>query len=126
MGASLGIKVCSRAKIPNIKVLMILDCIDSSHNPPVDSIGKNLSIPKCFRDLNEAKRWNRRLGSISAENIGEISLNGRLKNSENGLEFQTCYQTATKWWNNWFDNISETFLSIQSIYKMAIFAGHRD
>ena len=124
MGGSLATCIAQRAKIPKIKALITIDCVGEARysTEQLDSLAIRQHDVK-FKSVADACTWYQQESTFITKKMAEISITPRLKKSGAMNEFILPIKSTQKYWNGWFEDHSEKFLSV-SAYKMALFAGH--
>jgi len=122
LGGLIATEIAVRNKMRKIKVLLSMDCIqdapdefirhceDSSHHM-VNSFDSTEDAIQVYKSNNH----------LLTQEMAEVSVLPRLKKTDDRYSFIVSFKSTQKYWKEWFDNMSNRFLSVKA-YKVIFFA----
>ncbi|MEN2497318.1 MAG: Protein phosphatase methylesterase 1 [Marteilia pararefringens] len=126
MGGCVAIEISRRGKLPNVRAFVTIDCfadLESQHYYLTNST--DASENRLYESVDHAVDEYRKSFNTVDHNMARISIESRLNQTIHGFKFNLSYLDTSKYWHDWFHDLTQKFLS-QSCYKIAIISGSRD
>ena len=124
MGGVLAINLATRSKIPKIKAIITIDCVEDAHKE-YEKLQSEISSEKVtlFTSIESAVQWYKAENPNVSSKLAEVSMTPRLKKQNNArLVYKMPFEATRNYWQGWFENMSEKFLSVKT-YKISFLAG---
>ncbi|KAJ3271801.1 Protein phosphatase methylesterase 1 [Terramyces sp. JEL0728] len=120
MGAPVVISAMPRLK--KVVGIVVLDVVEGT---AIESLGMMTSIlmrrPKSFKSKEDAIEWSLKSGGKNLESL-KVSVPGQLRNVNGKYYWRTDLESSKIYWQGWFENMSEKFLSCKCA-KLLVLAG---
>lgn len=125
LGGAIAIHSCGALQ-NDVKIigLIIIDVVEGTALSSLDHIKKILlKRPKDFEKISEAIHWSIYSNLIQKVESACVSIPSQLKENEDGkFYWKTDLLKTEKYWNEWYQGISEIFLNLK-IPKLLLVAG---
>lgn len=125
VGHSMGGAVVAHTAqlLPNVIGLIVIDVVEGSAIDAVHSTQQSLhSRPESFPSLTAAVSWHLTSHTFKDAAVARISVPSLLRFKSGTWLWKTDLLATQPYWNDWFTNLSETFLAARCS-KLLILAG---
>ncbi|KAI8887191.1 protein phosphatase methylesterase 1, partial [Backusella circina FSU 941] len=123
MGGSVVVDVAQKRRVSNIMGVTVLDVVEGSAMDALTSMTTIAnSRPSCFQSVEQAISWSVQSDTLRNSASARLSIPALLTESNSSFVWITDLIATRPYWTEWFQGLSEKFLS-SGTAKLLILAG---